>query len=65
MRDRLFKQLDERWRDFKATLTKHYIRGKRKGEHPKERYSFISEEAWESFVKQREDPAFQVWFLQT
>lgn len=53
--------MGERWRAFKATLTRRYLNnGDLSHKSPVDVYPFIDDEIWQAFIKTREDPSFQV-----
>jgi len=51
-----------KWRNFKINLTNWYVYGRLKEKSPCEKYN-IDEETWTQFVQSREDPSWQVCFI--
>ena len=52
-----FQILGERFKEHKSRLNRDYVK---KGALPFDKYSNISEEDWEIFVRQKEDEEFKV-----
>ena len=52
-----FQILGDRFKEHKSRLNRDYVQ---KGELPFDKYSSISEEDWEIFVRQKGGEAFQV-----
>ena len=62
VRKKVLSHIANRWRDFKARLTRLYVFGKRQDDTPCAMYK-ISEEQWMQFRAQRESGEWQVCFL--
>lgn len=59
MKKKMMLYAGERWRAFKANLSKHYI-FEPCGKNALEQYPYLEQETWDLFVLSRLDPAFQV-----
>ena len=56
----MLERAGKQWRDFKAKLTKNYLR---KGKDACAKYNFITEQQWELFKEKRETEEFKVKIL--
>ena len=57
-------QEGDRFRTFKSHLTTTFIRGKKKvTEKPPPKYTAITQQEWDAFVKSRQTKAFKVFYL--